>query len=724
MMIALRRFNRPSAGRILLALVAGALCSGGPARADDGPLEESERRYEGFVPGPYEDLEFALWRRIVDAETGKPIPGARLIRHEEDTSESALQRSPVLGWGEADPTGIAYCEAAEGDQRPSSHWVVEAPGYAPQCEFATFPPALVSLRRGEQVTLRVLDAFGDPVEGAALDVFDGCSHAPALARATSDAKGLASFGPVDLNDLRLWIESPRGCVEPLDMEQVFGQGARVPDVVLEPGVVPRGRVVDRLGKPLPGVLVRAVGRERGPATLTGTDGRFVLPMVPRGTDLWMRPWDFFGKSTPYVDDLDLGGTIEVTLDPLGRVKRPWKGASLRITALVPQGADSVEDVHLAVVREGDGVRDEVTLLPAAPPATAGTFTVEIPIAPGAHRIEALGDLEGAFDCAPARVEVAPGTVGEATLAVSGRPRLRIVGTRPEDATVELVTASESRSVDDGADAEPVLLAADVRAVLHLRDGFGSVTIVHVGSARDGSREARIPNTPVHHVRWPKDVKPESAHLLYRGRKQHVVEIEGGIATWAAGDLVLVVSLGVADQVHRIPLTLPMEGAADLTIDPRTTPAVPETALAVFRVVRPAGATGNISQSVSVGGGYASSSDEKIEASVGARITVTLEGYLPKRILVTKAESREVRWGTASLALTVTDAAGEPVDARVYLDDEALWAPEGVLAVAGLDAGPHRVLIAGGGSKGPGVELRLLLRDGETRTKKVALPPPD
>ena len=323
--IALRRINRPSIGRIVLALVAGAFGPGAPARADDGPVEESERRYEGFVPGPYEDPEFALWQRIVDEETGAPIAGARLIRNEEDTTESALRRWSVLGWGEADATGIAHCEAIEDDQRPSSHWVVEAPGYAPQCEFATFPPSLVPLRRGEHVTLRVLDPFGEPVEGAALDVFDGCSHAPALARATSDAKGLASFGPVDLDDLRLWIESPRGWVEPLDMETIFGQGARVPDVVLEPGVVPRGRVVDRLGAPLHGVLVRAVGRERGPATLTGADGRFVLPMVPRGTDLWMRPFDFFGPSTPYVNDVDLGGVVEVTPRPVGARRAPVEG---------------------------------------------------------------------------------------------------------------------------------------------------------------------------------------------------------------------------------------------------------------------------------------------------------------------------------------------------------------------------------------------------------------
>ena len=109
---------------------------------------------------------------------------------------------------------------------------------------------------------------------------------------------------------------------------------------------------------------------------------------------------------------------------------------------------------------------------------------------------------------------------------------------------------------------------------------------------------------------------------------------------------------------------------------------------------------------------------------GARISYTLDGYLPKHILVTKVESREVSWGTASLALTVVDAEGNPTDARVFLDDEALWAPEGVLSVAGLDAGPHRVLIAAAGSSAPGIELRLLLRDGEKRTKTVALPPPD
>lgn len=483
-MIAPRRATRASAGRILLAVVAAGIALVGPVGADDGPLEESERRYEGFVPGPYEDVEAALWTRIVDAETGKPIPDARLIRHEEDTSPSALQRSPVLGWGAADASGIAHCEAIEDEKRADAHWVIEAPGYAPVCEFASRPPSLVALRRGEQVTLRVLDPFGEPVEGAALDVFDGCSHAPALARATTDAKGLASFGPVVLDDLRLWIETPRGCLDPVDVERIFGQGARVPDVVLEPGVAPKGRVVDRLGDPIPGVLVRATGRERGPATLTRPDGRFVLPAVPRGTDLWMRPWDFFGQSTPYVDDVDLGGPVEVTLDPLGRVERPWKGATLRITARVPQGAAPVDDVPVAVVREGDGARDEVTLLPAPPPAAEGTFTIEVPVAPGPHRIEAPGAFEGPFDVAPTRVDAASGEVRETATTLTSRPRLRVVGARGADATLHLVTASESRVVEESEDGDARLLPADVRAVLHVRDAFGSTTIVPVGPARD------------------------------------------------------------------------------------------------------------------------------------------------------------------------------------------------------------------------------------------------
>ena len=310
------------------------------------------------------------------------------------------------------------------------------------------------------------------------------------------------------------------------------------------------------------------------------------------------------------------------------------------------------------------------------------------------------------------------------MTLTARPRLRILGSRPEGATIALVSASESRTVEASEDAEGVPVAADVRAVLHVRDTLGSVTVVPVGPAREGWRDVAIPPLATHHVRWAKDVRPKEFSLLHRGRAQHVVAIEGGFATRAAGELILEVELDAEDQVHRLPLTLPLDGAVDVTVDPRTVPSVPAATLAVYRVVRPAGATGRISQSVTVSGGYSSCSDEKIEASVGARITYTLAGYLPKRILVTKVETREVRWGTASLSLTVTDTNGEAVDARVYLDDEALWAPEGVLSIAGLDAGPHRVLIAAAGSDDPGIELRLLLRDGEQRAKRVTLPASD
>ena len=82
--------------------------------------------------------------------------------------------------------------------------------------------------------------------------------------------------------------------------------------------------------------------------------------------------------------------------------------------------------------------------------------------------------------------------------------------------------------------------------------------------------------------------------------------------------------------------------------------------------------------------------------------------------------RLLRYGGASLDLVLVDGDGKPADALVSVADAIHPAPEGRLRLRGLDPGPLRLIAAFRDEVGGGREVRLVLAEGETRTRTVTL----
>jgi hypothetical protein len=708
-----RRVRSPVA-LLTLALVASPW--GDRARAGDAPeTAEWERPYDGVVPGTPDDAEFFGWTRVVDADTGRPIPGARFVRWSEFVWEGAVERSWPVGTATADATGLAIVDPSEASG--SGHWTASAPGYATACDFGARPPDVMALRRGETVALRLLDPLAGPVEGARIEWLHGCSHAPTLRAAVTDAHGFARFEDVDPSEGRLWLATPRGTLDLVDASQVFSIGEAVPSVVLDPGVVPHGIVVDRLGRPVRHALVRSVECGRGPSTLTGLDGRFRLPAIRKGSDLWVRPWDFKSEQVPSLDDRDYRHPQRIALDPWDLVETPWEGAKIRVRARLVGGAKADAETLVDVVREADGARKDVQVRPEGDEA-GGDRHGEIDVAPGRYRLLQGQDLGSDFDMDERSVEVAPGAVADVEVALRIRPRLRLRGDLPRDAVVDLVTRAEALPLAGSAEERQVRLSRDVEAAVRVRH-LGVTFVLPVGPARDGWREVVVALPPAHRIRWPQGVVPEDVRLLRGRHDQALEEHEGGVETRAVGDLVLEVDLGGDLGTRRLPLRLPSAPAVDPVIDPRQAPRVTAERVSTYRVVAPEGTSPTYSMSSS--GGYTGIDvGGVLQGSVGARLEARIPGFVAKRLVVTHIEEREIRWGTASLTLTVVDDEEQAAPARVVLDDQPYDLPEGVLSLGGLDAGPHRLLVAPEGSKGPAKEIRLVLAEGEKRERRVVL----
>ena len=82
----------------------------------------------------------------------------------------------------------------------------------------------------------------------------------------------------------------------------------------------------------------------------------------------------------------------------------------------------------------------------------------------------------------------------------------------------------------------------------------------------------------------------------------------------------------------------------------------------------------------------------------------------------------MRWGSATLRLSVRDADGAPVAAIVAVDGVRHWTDEGDLVLAGLAAGPHDIIVFPAADALDGRELRLVVADGQTRARTVVVPP--
>jgi len=222
--------------------------------------------------------------RVVDARTGRPLPGAELHVVAESTT-------PVPGefWQSLVVTADADGFVSLPDGLDRSAWLVlTAPGYGPASELGTLPGPVWALAPGLDVPVRVLDWLERPVPGARVGFCVGCGHTPDVVNAVADAQGIALLAGIDpWNGIAdVYPEHPDLGVH--EYGRVRWTPGDPPDRLQAPYGEPlRGIVLDATGQAVAGAFVGTKTVHRGPWTRTRADGSFLLEGCRPGEELFV-----------------------------------------------------------------------------------------------------------------------------------------------------------------------------------------------------------------------------------------------------------------------------------------------------------------------------------------------------------------------------------------------------------------------------------------------------
>jgi hypothetical protein len=260
-----------------------------------------------------------------------------------------------------------------------------APGHAPATLDApilltdgqTRDDLVLELRAGDSVvTGQVTDAGGGDVAGARLSARRTDTHEGlASTRCGADGRYSLSLAPG-----RWTVQAEHEAYAPEERTIEVGPGGRIVDFALIPGGSVQGRVVDRHGAPVPGLVVLATLDDRPVAAArNGEDGRFVL----RGLAAGALSLSASGPrhATPGAVALDLGIAeqvqgVEIVVD-----------GAFTISGVVVDGQG--QPVGGVVV--GGASRGLVSIVRAASP-TAGDGRFELQGAlPGRWSLDASGE---------------------------------------------------------------------------------------------------------------------------------------------------------------------------------------------------------------------------------------------------------------------------------------------------------------------------------------------
>ncbi len=702
--------NRPRARPgVALAL---ALWLAGAAGAEDLAREWIDR------PGEAEGEAEVL---VIDRVTRRPVPGARLRRYGEMT----LPRALFLDRFTTGPDGRALLRA--GGWVEDTHWLVDAPGYAPTHEYGCLAPAQVELARATPVWIRILDALGRPLPGAEIDAFAGCGHAPSMARFRADAEGAVTVGGVDPRVALLWPLA-EGCEsEYLDLHGRERLDGSTGDwaLVLGPGGICEGVVTDGEGRPLAEAWVTVPGNERGPEMLTGADGRFRL--VGGREDGGLRLSHPLSEQDAWLSDEDVGWRsghpLRVRLTRHGTLEWEAPGPRRPVEVHVA-GVDGDEDFEgVTLVRLDDGRAFDLRV--PADPEDEQTLPV--------GRYVALDRARAPRRLRPAQVEILPGARPQRVdLVAEPLARLRRHGTLPPDAEVFLALPWRVASPDDlDAPWEPAI-EADAPAALRV-EWLGAAFFFPVGPARDGVRDVTVRLPEPHRVQvrradgTPPDLVVEhpfdaaEALALYEGELLVPARRDGtDLLTFKTG----VLHVRVVDQgrVHEVPVTLPPAGAVAQVRLPG-----PEEVVARLVEVRPDPADPAPEATLSVWDRWGTRilKDLALDAHPGfllhgaAGLEVERPGFVTRRVLVDQGGTVTVRWPATSLTLRVAGA-GPGLRARVGRDEFPLDAA-GVVRIRGLEPGPFLVdLLPPEGAEGAeALRLRGRIQAGQHLAHAVA-----
>ncbi len=246
---------RPVDGRVVLRLPRGRAVLGRVLGPDGAPV--AGVRVEAAVP----------WRLRAPGESWEPD------HDRATTDERGLFRLVSL------------------ERRPYALEVAAPERFAPHPPLrleADQDALLLRLAAGRRITVTVVDAQGRPVAGARVgadyargkDADDPPPAAPPEAR--TDGAGRAPLGPLAPGRaLSVRVEPPAGATDLLPALADLTEAGDL-RVVLPPGFVAQGRVVDAAGRPVEGAAVWSGGPPfaRKHAVLTDAEGRFRTAPLP------------------------------------------------------------------------------------------------------------------------------------------------------------------------------------------------------------------------------------------------------------------------------------------------------------------------------------------------------------------------------------------------------------------------------------------------------------
>ena len=163
-------------------------------------------------------------------------------------------------------------------------WVPAPPAVvAPAPSAATAPPPPPEEDRTPEIRGRILDADGNPVNGAAVRLVSPSLPYTVYADARSDAAGRFSFAHVGLERVRVVADhDPGGAVTSAELRVAQGQTTEL-TLVLSPASAVHGTVVDSEDHAVAGATIFVEGVPWiVPSATSDADGAFRLGVVPNG----------------------------------------------------------------------------------------------------------------------------------------------------------------------------------------------------------------------------------------------------------------------------------------------------------------------------------------------------------------------------------------------------------------------------------------------------------
>ncbi len=712
-----------------------------PARGGEDDVEI--RPFDGLVWGgvPAEHVLFL----VRDAATRRPISGAIVRRHVEMEMGDDAVWGPARGEWRTDERGLFTLDCATTEDGDAvSHWAIEAPGYAVTETYgAAGSWEVIDLEPPRDLHGVLLDALGRPARGLLVEWKVGCAHAPALRVARTDAQGrfllqgvgrggdVCYDGPGILADYALPT-----AVGPVDLPP--------PVTVAAPAVTLRGRIVNAPPGVLEQAVVRGMTSSRGPLARVARDGTFVLEGVGEGDEVWLDALSKERYAALDTGDFRPGGPITWDLGP--PAPDTAEARTVRVAVRERYAAGKPDDLEGPLGLAFDAVEGgRRTVLDLSEDADVLDATVDL--APGSYDVSVAGDdrLSSAFRrfrTPPQRLEVRapPAPPPAITIDLIEQPRLEVVFSNPPDDD-ELVLHVDVPGARHGfRTGDVVHLPADADALVRVA---GHLRAARVAPVERGARQVVVDPRPTAVVRLlglgANDTLDVQGHF---GIEATEPDRLGGAAilrwTGRLGPLRLRVFFEAGGSAETT-LAVPDAPGAVLDVD---VAALPRRARGRIKLGDPAALTlttfdddGNeVHVDVPVGAWLA----EHETFTPGRTVRATRDGAVdavwrlartsPFRLTLPSATLR-LRFPASddvppwpSVSVEGVGTRFDPKPERWERDDDGKDVPRGdaIVTIAGLPAGVMTAYVA----PLPGfraVEVRVRLKDGETREVTVNLP---